>query len=89
MRARAFHGISRETFERMKDDLRARGVSVPAGDACVIEHRGVRGSMSYLESEGRVEIEILEKPFFVPDRVVRNLLDAAMRRYDVVADDKR
>jgi len=73
----------------MKDDLRTRGVAVPAGDSCVIEHRGVRGSMTYSEPDGRVEIGILDKPFLVSDRVVWNLLDAAMRRYDVVADDKR
>ena len=89
MASRAFSGISRDTFERMKEDLRARGVAVPSGDACIIEHRGVRGSMSYSESDRRVEIDILEKPFFIPDAMVSNLLDAVMRRYALVADDKR
>jgi hypothetical protein len=86
--ARAFDGISRDAFERIKDDLRARGVAVPPGDTCMIEHRGVRGSMRYSEPDRRVEIAILEKPFYVPEGMVWNLLDAAMRRYDVAPDKK-
>ena len=85
MPARIFCGIPRDTFERIKYDLRARGVAVPPGDACMIEHRGVRGSMSYSEPDRRLEIEILEKPFFIPDAMVWNLLGAVMRRYDTEA----
>lgn len=84
---RVFTSVSRKTFERMKDDLRALGVTVPAGDTCTIEHRGARGSMTYSERDRRLEVRILEKPFFVPERLVWDLLDRAMRRYDVTAAD--
>lgn len=76
-----FTGISRETFERMKTDLRARGVSVPDGDDVRIRHMGVTGSLEYSEEAGRVVIDILEKPFFVSNDTVASLIDQVMRRY--------
>ena len=77
-----FTGISRQTFERMRADLRARGVSVPDGDSVHIRHMGVTGSLEYSEPEGRVTIEVLEKPFFVSSGTVASMLDQVMRQYE-------
>jgi hypothetical protein len=74
-------GISRRTFERMKDDLRKAGVRVPAGDTCRLQHRGVVGSLKYLEAERSLWIRISKKPAFVPERAISSLLDRTMRKY--------
>jgi hypothetical protein len=85
---KTFPDISRATFEKIKNDLRGLGVKVPSGDKCTIEHRGARGSLAYSEATGRLEVSILEKPFFVPESAVWSLLDRAMRRYGAVASDR-
>ena len=85
---KTFSDISRTTFEQIKADLRALGVEVPGGDACTIEHRGARGSLAYSEATGRLDVSILEKPVFVPEGVVWNLLDRAMQRYGAVASER-
>ena len=79
--AYVFTGVSRQAFERMKHDLRGLGVDVPDGDACVLDHRGVRGALGYSEQLGRVEVRILSKPFFVSSSAVESMLDRVMRRY--------
>jgi hypothetical protein len=85
---KTFTDISRATFENIKNDLRALGVTVPSGDDCTIEHRGARGLLAYSEATGRLVVSILEKPFFVPERMVWDLLDRAMRRYGAVSSDR-
>jgi hypothetical protein len=76
-----FRDVSRTAVEQMKTDLRALGATVRGGDTCEIEHRGVRGSMIYSESEQRLEIVIVNKPFYVSSSMVESLLKRAMRRY--------
>jgi hypothetical protein len=85
MQARAYVGVSRETYERIKNDLRARGVTVADGDVCTIEHRGLRGSLEYVEARQEVRIRILQKPFFIPEAGISSMLERAMRRYGLAS----
>jgi hypothetical protein len=76
-----FTGISRDAFERMKNDLRRLGASVPEGDDCAIRHRGVSGSLSYSEQDRCVEVQIIQKPMFVSNGRVSSWLRDIMKRY--------
>jgi hypothetical protein len=85
---RVFDGISRATFEKIKVDLRTLRVHVPTGDACTIEHYGARASLVYSEIDQRMEIQLLDKAFYLRETTAWALLDRALRHYGICPTER-
>ncbi len=73
-------GISRNTLECLKKDLQSMGITPPAGDNGTIEYQGVQLSVTYTEAAEKLSIGILNRPSFVPESLVWQLLDARVQK---------
>ena len=75
-------GISRAELGKLREDLAAEGVSVPAGDDVEIEAPfGVRLRATYDEAAQALEICITKKPFFVPESEIWKIVDTGTKPY--------
>jgi hypothetical protein len=72
-------GITRATLDCLRQRLESRGIIPPAGDSGTFEQQGVKVSLMYIEAEGTLQFDIVERPFFVPEDLVWTLLDGAVR----------
>ena len=72
-------GITRSTLDCLKQRFQAQGVTPPAGDSGTIEQQGVKLSVTYVETEQKLQFGLIEKPFFIAENLVWTLLDSAVK----------
>lgn len=75
-----YPGINRSTLDCLKKDLQSMGIAPPEGDSGVIEYQGVKLSITYTEPAAKLSIQILNKPSFVPESLVWQLLDGRIQK---------
>ncbi|MGH9447352.1 MAG: hypothetical protein ACRD3O_16700 [Terriglobia bacterium] len=75
-----YSGIARATLDCLKNDLRSMGIDPPNGDAGAIEYQGVKLSISYAEDGQKLSIRIANRPSFVPESLVWQLLDGRIQK---------
>ncbi len=77
--AKEYSGINRATMDCLKLRFESHGITSFAGDTGTVEQQGVKVSIAYNAAEQRLQVDIIEKPFFIPADVVWTLLDTAVR----------
>ena len=77
--SKEYQGITRSTFDCLKQRFQSQGVTPPVGDRGTIEQQGVRVSVTYVEAEQKLHFGLIEKPFFIAENLVWSLLDRAMK----------
>ncbi|HEX5483905.1 MAG TPA: hypothetical protein VFZ08_14885 [Terriglobia bacterium] len=72
--------VSRSVLECLKKDLQSMGINPPEGDTGDIEYQGVKLSITYHESDQRLAIQVTNRPSFVPESLVWQLLDGRVQK---------
>ena len=75
-----YAGISRGVLECLKKDLQSMGINPPEGDTGDIEYQGVRLSVTYREADQKLVVQMMNKPAFVPESLVWQLLDGRVQK---------
>lgn len=75
-----YSSIARAALDCLKQDLQSMGVAPPEGDSGTISYQGVKLSISYDASSEKLKIGILQKPAFVPESLVWQLLDGRVQK---------
>jgi hypothetical protein len=78
--SKEYDGTSREVLNCLRQDLQRMGVNLPDGDDGTIEYQGVILSVVYTEPEQKLAVRILEKPSFVPEAMLWQLLEARLQK---------
>ena len=77
---REYGGITRTALDCLMGKMKSVGMTVPAGDNGTIEIKGVKFSVSYLETDQKLTFEITYRPVFMPEALVWSMLDTTVRR---------
>jgi hypothetical protein len=78
-----YGGITRQELKSLRADLAKEGVSVPEGDDVMVEGpHGIRLQATYDESKQTLKINIAKKPFFIPESMIWNIVDAGVEPYE-------
>jgi adenylate kinase family enzyme len=75
-----YSGTSRDQLNCIRKDLQSMGIHLPEGDSGNIEYQGVKLTVTYTEPEQNLIVKILEKPAFVPEAMVWQLLEARIQK---------
>ena len=78
---RDYRRISRDTFDRMKAELRNRGITPPEGDRGTAETMGVSATFEYNEPAATLRVCIERKPFYMPSSTIWGVIDGAIRPF--------
>lgn len=78
--SKEYGGTSRDTLNCIRKDLRGMGINLPDGDNGTIDYQGVKLSVTYREAEQKLAVKILEKPAFVPEAMLWQLLEARIEK---------
>jgi hypothetical protein len=78
-----YGGITRDELNSLRGDLKKEGVSVPPGDDVIVTGLyGVALQVTYDQTKETLKVCIAEKPFFVPESMVWQIVDAAVEPYE-------
>ncbi|MGH9470036.1 MAG: hypothetical protein ACRD1N_06820 [Terriglobia bacterium] len=75
-----YTGVTRATLDCLKQDLQTMGVASPEGDSGTIEYQGVKLSIVYDSAGEKLTVWVLQKPGFVPESLVWQLLDGRIQK---------
>ncbi len=77
-----YGGINRGELAKLRKDLAAEGVNVPAGDDVQIKAPfGVELRAVYDEAKETLQICIVKKPFYVPESEIWKIVDTGTSPY--------
>ncbi|HXJ91789.1 MAG TPA: hypothetical protein VMT20_02780 [Terriglobia bacterium] len=77
--SRRFEGVTPEVVERLKQGLQQKGIKPFEGDSGMIEAMGVKLAVNYHAAEQALDIQILEKPAFIPESLVWAQVEGPMK----------
>ncbi len=77
--AKEYAGITRAAMDCLKLRFQSQGMTPFVGDSGTLEQQGVKVSVAYIEAEQKLQVGIIEKPFFIPEDLVWTLLDGAVK----------
>lgn len=82
MSSKRYGGITRDELNRLRADLAAEGVVVPEGDDVTFDatHRILLRAV-YDGAKETLSINIVKKPFFIPESQVWGVLDTGIQPY--------
>ncbi|MGH9397981.1 MAG: hypothetical protein ACRD18_14170 [Terriglobia bacterium] len=75
-----YQGITENGLGILKKDLQSMGITPPDGDSGTIEYQGVKLGVDFVRVAQKLTIRILEKPSFVPESLVWQLLDGRVQK---------
>ncbi|MGH9453953.1 MAG: hypothetical protein ACRD2O_08290 [Terriglobia bacterium] len=78
--SKEYDGTSRHTLNCIRKDLEGMGINLPEGDTATIEYQGVKLAITYSEADQKLAVKILQKPSFVPEAMVWQLLEARIQK---------
>ena len=65
-----YQNISREKLESIRSTYDG-----PKGDDVIIEKAGVKMHIVYIENQKKLEIELIKKPFIIPESLIWNTIN--------------
>ncbi len=78
--SREYGGTSRDTLNCIRKDLEGMGIKLPEGDNGTIEYQGVKLSVTYFEADQKLAVKILDRPVFVPESMLWQLLETRIQK---------
>ncbi|MGH9439880.1 MAG: hypothetical protein ACRD22_18875 [Terriglobia bacterium] len=78
--SKAYSGISETGLGILKKDLKSMGITPPEGDSGIIEYQGVKLGVEFASAAQKLTIRILEKPPFIPENLIWQLLDGRVQK---------
>ena len=78
-----YGGITRVELELLRRDLQKEGVIVPAGDdVSVTGPYAIELHITYDEAKETLQVCITKKPFYIPEAMVWQIIDAGVEPYE-------
>lgn len=78
--SREYSGMARSHVDCLRQNLQSKGITVQGGDNATVEYEGVKLSINYDESKQALQIEILEKPAFIPESLIWGFVDSTVKQ---------
>jgi hypothetical protein len=78
--SKEYAATSREMLNCIRKDLEGMGINLPDTDNGTIDYQGVKLAVTYMEAEQKLSVKILEKPSFVPEGMLWQLLEARIQK---------
>lgn len=75
-----YNGVTEAGLAELKQELQSMGITPPDGTTGTIEYQGVKLALDYAPATQRLAIRILQKPSFVPESMIWQLLDARIQK---------
>lgn len=75
-----YNGITEAGLGALKKDLESMGITPPNGNSGTIEYQGVKLGVDFLPETQKLTIRVLEKPPFVPESLIWQLLDGRVQK---------
>ncbi len=75
-----YPNIEPKTLDCLKSELQSMGITPPEGDSGTIDYQGVKLQVTYQASAQTLSVEMLQKPVFIPESLVWQLLDGRVQR---------
>lgn len=75
-----YDGTSRDALNCIRKDLEGMGIILPEADSGTIEYQGVKLSITYNETDQKLAVKILQKPSFVPEVMLWQLLETKIQK---------
>lgn len=72
--------VTEAALGELKQELRSMGINAPEGTSGVIEYQGVKLALDYAPAAQKLAIRIIQKPPFVPENLIWQLLDARLNK---------
>ena len=70
-----YGGITESGLANIRKDLQSIGITAPPGNDGTIEYQGVKLGIDYKPSVQTLTVHILEKPIFIPEDLIWQMLD--------------
>ncbi|MGH9355461.1 MAG: hypothetical protein ACRD10_04965 [Terriglobia bacterium] len=70
-----YGGITKNGIDNLRKDLQSVGITAPPGNNGEIEYQGVKLNIDYKPSAQTLTVRILEKPIFIPEDLIWQMLD--------------
>ena len=64
----------------LRQSLTSKGITPQGDDTATIEYQGVKLSVSYDEANQVLNLNILEKPAYVPESLIWGLIDNSVQQ---------
>ena len=78
-----YGGITRDELELLRGDLKREGITIPAGDqVAVTGPYGIELNITYDEAKETLKVCITKKPFYIPETMVWDIVDAGIAPYE-------
>lgn len=72
--------VTEAALSELKRELRSMGIDAPEGTSGVIEYQGVKLALDFTPSAQKLAIRIVQKPPFVPENLIWQLLDGRISK---------
>ena len=76
--SKEYPATTRSRVDCLWQNLISKGIAQQSSDSATIEYSGVKVSVNYNEPAQLLRIEILDKPTFVPDSLIWQLIDSSV-----------
>jgi hypothetical protein len=78
--AKEYSGITANRLQALRNELQSMGITPPGGSSGTITYQGVKLGIDYLAADQKLFIRIAEKPPFIPESLIWQLLDARVEK---------
>ncbi|MDE3181690.1 MAG: hypothetical protein KGM47_18745 [Acidobacteriota bacterium] len=75
-----YEGVTQKALEALKKELQAMGITPPGGNTGTIEYQGVKLGVDFAAEAQKLTVRVLEKPSFVPESLIWQLLDSRVEK---------
>src|SRR4051794_2162516 len=78
-----YGGITRDELNLLRGDLKREGITIPEGDQVSFSGpQGIQLEATYDENKQTLRICIIKKPFFIPESMIWQFIDAGVEPYE-------
>ncbi|MGH9358842.1 MAG: hypothetical protein ACRD22_05810 [Terriglobia bacterium] len=75
-----YSGVTERGLENLRRDLQSIGITPPQENSGTIEYQGVKLAINYGPADQKLTVRILEKPAFIPESLVWQMLDGRIQK---------
>ncbi|MGH9404227.1 MAG: hypothetical protein ACRD3D_00150 [Terriglobia bacterium] len=77
---KVYTGVTPASLEALRSELKSMGITPPEGDSGTVTYQGVKLGMDYAPAAQTLTVQILDKPIFIPESLIWQLLDARIQK---------
>ena len=75
-----YSGVTESALQSLRQNLQELGITAPEGNSGTITYQGVKLAIDYSPASQNLSLRILEKPAFIPESLIWQMLDARVQK---------